>query len=109
MPLFALANAGVALEGVTAFASSPVTLGVVLGLVAGKPLGILGFSWLAVRLRIAQLPSAVTWGMLHGAAWLGGIGFTMSLFVAGLALRQSAPRGAARVGVVSASRGAGAA
>lgn len=103
MPLFALANAGVALEGVTAFASNPVTLGVILGLVAGKPLGILGTSWLAVRLGLAQLPSGVTWSMMHGAAWLGGIGFTMSLFVAGLAFGQSALLDAAKVGVLSAS------
>ncbi|HEX6861700.1 MAG TPA: Na+/H+ antiporter NhaA, partial [Thermoanaerobaculia bacterium] len=87
MPLFALANAGVRLSGgeLATALSSPVTLGVVLGLLLGKPLGITLFSWAAVRMGVATLPSRVTWRMVHGAAWLGGIGFTMSLFIAGLA------------------------
>lgn len=103
MPLFALANAGVALDGVSEFATNRVTLGVMLGLLAGKPLGIMGFSWLAVRFGLAQLPSHVNWRMMHGAAWLGGIGFTMSLFVAGLAFGTSELLDAAKVGVLSAS------
>jgi Na+:H+ antiporter, NhaA family len=85
MPLFALANAGVSLRGGGGMLATPVALGVLLGLVIGKPIGITLASWLAVRVNVAALPSGVSWRMLHGAAWLGGIGFTMSLFIAGLA------------------------
>jgi NhaA family Na+:H+ antiporter len=107
MPLFALANAGVELGGFTAFLTDRVTLGVLLGLLVGKPLGIFGASWLAVRLGVAGLPTGVTWRMLHGAAWLGGIGFTMSLFVAGLAFGEGDLLNAAKVGVLAASTIAG--
>lgn len=103
MPLFALANAGVALKGVSAYLVNPITLGAALGLLVGKPVGITLASWIAVRTRVAQLPAGVTWRLLHGAAWLGGIGFTMSLFIAGLAFGQSAQLDAAKVGVLSAS------
>jgi NhaA family Na+:H+ antiporter len=110
MPLFALANAGVQLGGgdsATAL-SSPVMLGVLLGLVLGKPLGITLFSWAAVRMGVATLPSRVTWRMVHGVAWLGGIGFTMSLFVAGLAFPgMPALLAAAKLGILAASLGAG--
>jgi Na+:H+ antiporter, NhaA family len=110
MPLFALANAGVQLsgEGQGQVLANPVTLGVVVGLVLGKPLGIMIFSWIAVRLRLAELPRGVTWRLLHGMAWLGGIGFTMSLFIAGLAF-PGAPAllTAAKIGVLAASLAAG--
>jgi NhaA family Na+:H+ antiporter len=110
MPLFALANAGVDLTGgdLGAVLSSPVTLGVIVGLVIGKPLGITLFSWAAVRLGLAELPRGVGWRMVHGAAWLGGIGFTMSIFVAGLAF-PGAPGllTAAKLGVLTASFVAG--
>jgi NhaA family Na+:H+ antiporter len=86
MPLFALANAGVPLAGESSgLFRNPVGLGVILGLVAGKPLGITLASWLLVKAGLATLPPALGWRHLHGAAWLGGIGFTMSLFIAGLA------------------------
>lgn len=110
MPLFALANAGVRLGGgdLASALSSPVLLGVLLGLVLGKPLGITLFSWAAVRMGVATLPSRVTWRMVHGAAWLGGIGFTMSLFVAGLAFPDMpALLAAAKLGILAASLGAG--
>jgi NhaA family Na+:H+ antiporter len=107
MPLFALSNAGVHLASPAAYATDPVTLGVVLGLTLGKPLGIFGFSWLAVRLGVARLPAGVSWSALHGVSWLGGIGFTMSLFVAGLAFGSGALLDAAKVGVLSASLMAG--
>ena len=83
MPLFALANAGVhvELEEVTA----PVAVAVMAGLFVGKPVGVLLFSFLAVRLGVAKLPQGVTWPVLLGGGFLAGIGFTMSLFVAGLA------------------------
>ncbi|HYW31748.1 MAG TPA: Na+/H+ antiporter NhaA, partial [Gemmatimonas sp.] len=86
MPVFALANAGVALHGdLLAVLTAPVTLGVILGLVVGKPLGITLFAWIAVKSGVAVKPAGVSWAALHFVAWLGGIGFTMSLFVAGLA------------------------
>ncbi len=84
MPLFALANAGVEVN-LQAFAD-PIALAVALGLFLGKPIGVLLFSGIAVRVGLAQLPHGVSWGMLAGAGVLAGIGFTMSLFVAGLAL-----------------------
>lgn len=82
MPVFALANAGV----VVGFAGlgDPVAVAVALGLVLGKPVGILLFSWVAVRCGVTKLPAGVTWGMMGSAACLAGIGFTMSLFLTGL-------------------------
>jgi NhaA family Na+:H+ antiporter len=84
MPVFALANAGVAvsIEGI----QEPIALAVIAGLVVGKPLGIVGASWLAIKLRLAQLPDRTRWPALVGAGCLGGIGFTMSLFIASLSL-----------------------
>lgn len=109
MPLFALANAGVSLtsDSVSSALTSPVALGVIVGLALGKPLGITAFAWLAVRLRIAVLPSAVSWGMIAGTGVLGGIGFTMALFIAGLAFTDSGQLDAAKVGVLAASTIAG--
>jgi NhaA family Na+:H+ antiporter len=103
MPLFALANAGVAFTGGAEMFGRAVTAGVALGLVAGKPIGIMLFSWLAIRAGLARLPNGVSWAALHGTAWLGGIGFTMSLFVAGLAFGEGAQLDAAKVGVLLAS------
>ena len=108
LPLFALANADVdfsALSGDMLWSS--VTLGITLGLVIGKFLGISLSSWLAIRLRIAQLPHGVAWRHLLGAAWLGGIGFTMSLFISQLAFTQAALREEAKVGILLASLLAG--
>ena len=85
MPLFALANAGVAIE--PSAVSSLVGLAVAGGLVIGKPLGITLMCWLAVKANIARLPAGVNWPVMLGAGCLGGIGFTMSIFVAGLALK----------------------
>jgi NhaA family Na+:H+ antiporter len=84
MPLFALANAGVAIE-IGVF-REPIALAVAAGLILGKPLGIVAFSWVAVAVGLARLPSGVTWRVMLGAGCLAGIGFTMSLFIAGLAL-----------------------
>ncbi len=84
MPVFALANAGVAIE--PAALASPVALAVAAALVLGKPAGIFLFSWLSVRLGLTSLPAGLSWRVLLGAGCLGGIGFTMSLFMAGLAL-----------------------
>jgi NhaA family Na+:H+ antiporter len=90
LPLFALANAGVAItgsEGGGLF--GPVGLGILLGLLLGKPLGVVGLSWMAVKLRLAKLPEGVTWRHLTGAGLLGGVGFTMALFIGGLAFGGS--------------------
>ena len=84
MPLFALANAGVVLQPEAA--GHGIAWAVAAGLVLGKPIGILFFSWLAVGTGLARLPTGATWRQVFGASCLGGIGFTMSLFIAGLAL-----------------------
>jgi NhaA family Na+:H+ antiporter len=104
MPVFALANAGVVFGG--SFGgnlSHPVMLGVALGLLVGKPIGITLAAWLAVRSKLASLPAGVTWNHIHAAGWLGGIGFTMSLFVAGLAFRDEALLTIAKVGILTGS------
>ncbi len=107
MPLFALANAGVPLMGVGKAVGNPIALGVVLGLVLGKPIGITLASWLAVRLGLASLPENVSWKHIHGAGWVAGIGFTMSLFMAGLSFRDEAQITAAKLGIITASLCAG--
>jgi NhaA family Na+:H+ antiporter len=108
MPLFALANAGVPLgESAGEAAGSRVAWGIVLGLVLGKPLGILLASYAAVRAGAADLPANVGWRHVHGAGWLGGIGFTMSLFIASLAFGEGALLDIAKVGVIAASAIAG--
>jgi NhaA family Na+:H+ antiporter len=89
LPLFAFANAGLSLGGMSIDnLAHPVTVGVVSGLLIGKPVGILAFVWLTVSLRFARLPSDVTWTQLTGVAFACGIGFTMSLFIAGLAFEH---------------------
>lgn len=100
MPLFAFANAGVQIR--TEALLHPVTLAVMLGLVVGKPLGIVLSSWLAVRMGLAKLPDSISWSVLAAAGVLAGIGFTMSLFIAGLAL-NGLPLDAAKIGVLVAS------
>lgn len=87
MPIFAFANSGVHLEfsQLGSLLLEPVTLGVAAGLLLGKQAGIMGASWLAVRSGLAELPQGVRWLQLWGVSWLAGIGFTMSLFIGGLA------------------------
>ncbi|HTN77997.1 MAG TPA: Na+/H+ antiporter NhaA [Pirellulaceae bacterium] len=84
MPIFALANAGVVIE--PSALGDPIAWSVAAGLVLGKPLGIFVFCWVAVRIGLARLPAGVNWPVLLGAGCLAGIGFTMSLFIASLAL-----------------------
>jgi NhaA family Na+:H+ antiporter len=84
LPIFALANAGVELGGIGKVFDSSVGLGVIVGLVIGKPVGILLASWLAVRLGLGKLPERTTWPMVLGLGAVGGIGFTVSLVIAGL-------------------------
>ena len=89
LPIFAFANAGLSLSGISIDdLTHPVTSGVVAGLLIGKPVGILAFVWLAVSLRFARLPSNLNWTQLLGVAFACGIGFTMSLFIAGLAFEH---------------------
>jgi NhaA family Na+:H+ antiporter len=105
VPLFAMANTGVELStGLIGDAvGSRVTLGVLVGLVVGKPLGILAFSWLACRVGLAALPSGAGWHQLAGVATLAGIGFTVSLFVADLAFTDERLVDQATVGILVAS------
>lgn len=89
LPLFAFMNAGISLEGLS-FNSllDPIPLGIAAGLFAGKQLGIFGFVWTAVKLRLVKLPQEMGWLELYGLAALCGIGFTMSFFISGLAFEQ---------------------
>lgn len=84
LPVFALANAGVDLGGFGEVLTEPVALGIVLGLVLGKPIGIVATSFVAVRLGIAKLPEDTSWPMVGGLGAVAGIGFTVSIFIAGL-------------------------
>ena len=102
LPLFALANAGIDFRNADVGSSlgNSITLGILLGLVLGKFAGIAAFSWLAIKLGFARLPSEVTWGQLLGAAWLGGIGFTMSLFISQLAFTDPNHLELAKIGIL---------
>lgn len=102
MPLFAFANAGVSVIGHGEFAL-PTVIAVGSGLAIGKPLGITGAAYLAWRAGFVSLPAGVTWRLVHGAAWIAGIGFTMSLFIAGLAFEGTPPFDAAKVGILAGS------
>ena len=110
LPLFALANAGIVFTSDTLSdaASSRVTLGVAAGLLIGNPLGVLGMTWLAVRLGIGQLPSGVAWRHVLGAGFLAGIGFTVAIFVSSIAFDDPAVVDQAKMGVFAASLVAGA-
>jgi NhaA family Na+:H+ antiporter len=104
LPLFAFANAGVSLAGLSPaklFASVP--LGIVLGLFIGKPLGIFGATWLAVTARVASRPEGAGWLQLLGVGMLGGIGFTMSLFIGMLAFSDAEHAAQLRLGVLAGS------
>ncbi|HYD10674.1 MAG TPA: Na+/H+ antiporter NhaA [Acidimicrobiales bacterium] len=103
VPLFALANAGVQIDTGALDGSMPVVAGVVLGLVVGKPLGIIAAVWLGVRLRLVSLPSGVTWGTILGVGAVAGIGFTVSLFVSELAFDDAGSVEAAKLAVLVAS------
>jgi NhaA family Na+:H+ antiporter len=108
LPLFAFANAGVAVEAnVGDLLSDPVTLGVILGLVVGKQLGITAGTWAVVRLGWSRLPDGVSWRHIYGVSWLGGIGFTMSIFIAGLAFSDAEVLARAKLGILLASLVAG--
>jgi NhaA family Na+:H+ antiporter len=109
VPLFALANAGVAVSRDVAESAveSPISIGVALGLVAGKPLGIFVLTWLAVRLRICDMPNGATWPQIFGVGMLAGIGFTVALLIANLAFEDAALADEAKLGILAASVAAG--
>ena len=109
VPLFALANAGLVLnaETLASAVNSHVTLGIVVGLVAGKTIGITAFSWVATRMRIALLPDGVSWRAVVGVAAVAGIGFTVSLLIAGLAFEDAQLVDEAKAGILCGSLLAG--
>jgi NhaA family Na+:H+ antiporter len=102
MPIFALANSGIAID-INSFSTlilSPVSLGIIFGLFIGKQLGIFGVSYILVKLKIAKLPSQVTKKHLYGASVLAGIGFTMSLFVSSLAFSDKTLLSSAKISIM---------
>jgi len=104
LPVFALSNAGVHIEGsILNMLSHPISLGIIAGLILGKFLGISLFSRLVVKLKIASLPAGVTWNHIYGAAFLAGIGFTMSMFISDLAFKDDEFKQIAKVGIMAAS------
>jgi NhaA family Na+:H+ antiporter len=105
IPLFALANAGVTFAGMDIIGAitSPVSLGIIVGLFIGKQVGIFGFSWIAVKLKLGSLPEGVNWKKIYAAGILAGIGFTMSLFIAGLAFTKESLIELSKIGVLSGS------
>lgn len=109
LPLFALTNADVAVTGLdfATVTSSPVVLGVFCGLVLGKPIGIILFSFITVKTKIASLPEFVTWRHMLGASVLGGVGFTMAIFVANLAYADALLITEAKLSILVASTVAG--
>ena len=111
LPIFALANAGIVFssDSLSDALASNVTLGVALGLLVGKPLGVLGMTWLAVRTGLGELPSGVGWRHILGVGFLAGIGFTVAIFVAAIAFDSPAVVDQAKMGIFGASLMAGAA
>ncbi len=108
VPLFAFANAGVTLDAdLGAMLIDPVALGIILGLLVGKPVGIVLSAWLVIRGRLATLPKDVSWSHLWAVGCLAGIGFTMSLFITGLAFPHGPLLTSAKVGILVASTTAG--
>ncbi|WP_417246942.1 Na+/H+ antiporter NhaA [Celeribacter sp.] len=104
VPIFAFANAGVVLSGVTlADVFSPLPLGIALGLIAGKQIGVFGMTWALVKLGIARKPFGATWLHIYGVSALAGIGFTMSLFIGGLSFEDAFYMNEVRIGVLSGS------
>lgn len=103
MPLFAFANAGVDISGEINFHIDNIMLGIMLGLIVGKPLGILGLTFVCEKCKIAARPKDVTWGHILGAGMLAGIGFTMSMFVSNLAFDNPQSADVSKVAILLAS------
>jgi NhaA family Na+:H+ antiporter len=103
LPLFAFANAGVSLAGMSlGTLTSSIPLGIIAGLFLGKQIGIFGSSWLSIRLGLTERPAGVSWTQLYGVSVLGGVGFTMSLFISSLAFEHTGEYslGLARLGIL---------
>ncbi|MHC4786818.1 MAG: Na+/H+ antiporter NhaA [Planctomycetota bacterium] len=108
MPIFALANAGVEIGGgIVPALGSRISLGIILGLVLGKQIGIMGCTWLAVRLGLGTLPEGLTWKHIYATSWLAGIGFTMSLFIAYLGFGEGEQLVLSKYGILAGSLAAG--
>jgi len=104
VPVFAFANAGVSLAGIElGDMLAPLPLGIALGLILGKQIGVFGATWATVKLGFAQLPHGVTWAHIYGLSCLAGIGFTMSLFIGSLSFADPELMNAVRLGVLSGS------
>lgn len=108
MPVFALVNAGVIIEGdllveVRSILKQPIALGIMLGLFFGKQAGIMFFTWLAVRSGWGLLSPDMSWKHLYGVSLLAGIGFTMSIFIGGLSFTDPAILNTAKVGIIAGS------
>lgn len=104
LPLFAFANAGVNLTGISlSDLTQPLPLGIAAGLVIGKQVGVFGFTWFAVKSGMARLPEGVNWQHIYGVACLTGVGFTMSLFIGSLAFSDAETMNTVRLGVISGS------
>ena len=104
VPIFAFANAGVVLTGMSfADVLAPLPLGIALGLILGKQIGVFGVAWLLVKTGLARLPHGATWVHIYGVSCLAGIGFTMSLFIGGLSFADAALMNQVRIGVLSGS------
>jgi NhaA family Na+:H+ antiporter len=104
VPIFAFANAGVVLTGLSlSDLFAPLPLGIALGLIVGKQVGVFGMTWAMVKLGLARLPHGANWMHIYGIACLAGIGFTMSLFIGSLSFADPAQMNAVRLGVLSGS------
>jgi len=100
LPLFALFAAGVVIDNNTmAVFPSSVSLGIIAGLLLGKMIGIIGFSLLVIKSGLTELPKGVTWGQIWGVSLLGGIGFTMSIFISELAFADAAMIADAKIAI----------
>jgi NhaA family Na+:H+ antiporter len=105
MPIFAFFNAGVNLDGISfsQVTTNPVALGVIFGLVIGKPVGIIMMTFVAVKFKLADLPARTNWTQIIGVGFIAGIGFTMSLFISGLAFKGQEVEVYSKVGIIAAS------
>lgn len=105
MPVFAFVNAGVHIENISleSFLSNNISLGIILGLVLGKPIGVMLFSYIAIKLNLAKLPKGVSWTHMLAVGFLAGIGFTMALFISNLALKGPGMEMFSKLGILTAS------
>jgi NhaA family Na+:H+ antiporter len=102
LPIFALANAGVTITFDLSLLT-PISMGIIFGLVLGKSIGITLFTWITTRVGLSELPANISWMQLFSASWLAGIGFTMSLFIASAAFRDPDLLATAKLGILAGS------